>query len=141
MAYTLNGIGTTFYGQRDFRPDGSYITTEWIVLLYIPLVPVRSLRVVHGGPSEPRWRFGFGSSESYNVFEKHFPPNWKQVLFTYGYIMLLASWTYLVASSAHALFAHVFDTAFSIILIFMICSLPVPTPWIMRYYALRRSRT
>ena len=60
MAYTLNGIGTTFYGQRDFQPDGSYLTTEWLVFLYVPLIPIRSLRVVYRGPGEPRWHLGFG---------------------------------------------------------------------------------
>lgn len=52
--FTLNGFGTTFYGKRDFRADGSYITTEWIVLAYLPLIPIRSLRVSYRGPGERR---------------------------------------------------------------------------------------
>ena len=29
-AYTFNGCGTRFYGEREPAKDGSYITTEWI---------------------------------------------------------------------------------------------------------------
>ena len=52
MPYTLNGIGTIFYGKRDFRADGTYITTEWITVVYFPLIPFRSLRVRFVGPGE-----------------------------------------------------------------------------------------
>jgi len=52
MAYSFNGIGTTFYGQRDFRADGSYVTTEWIVFCCIPIAPLRSLRVKYQGPGD-----------------------------------------------------------------------------------------
>lgn len=141
MAFTLNGIGTTFYGQRDFRDDGSYLTTEWFVFLYVPLIPIRSLRVVNQGPSEPGWHFGYGPSESYGVCEKRFPPDWKQVLMTYGYIALLASWACLVVSVALRLVTHPFDTALGVILIFLACAIPVPTPWILRRYATRNFRT
>jgi len=39
------GTGTLYYGKRDFWPDGSYVTTEFVALLWIALVPLRSLRV------------------------------------------------------------------------------------------------
>jgi hypothetical protein len=69
MAFSFNGIGTSFYGQRDFRPDGTYTTTEWFVFLAIPVIPLRSLRVRYQGPGKHRWYLGFGSSESYAVYE------------------------------------------------------------------------
>lgn len=136
MPYTLNGIGTTFYGQRDFRADGSYITTEWFAVLYLPIVPLHSLRVRYQGPGEQRWYLGFGSSESYAVYEKHFP-NWKQVICTYGYIAFLAAWAYLVGSAVLSVFPHVFDTAWSVTLVFIACIIPVPTPWVLRYCSQR----
>ena len=43
--YRLNGIGTTLIGKRDFRPDGSFVTTEWFTLVFIPIFPMRSLRI------------------------------------------------------------------------------------------------
>lgn len=45
MSNTLFGIGTTFYGKDDIRPDGSFIATKWIVFAYIPLVPLGSFYV------------------------------------------------------------------------------------------------
>ena len=46
MPYTLNGCGTRYYGRRDESPDGSYVTTQWVTLFYIPLVPIASYRVL-----------------------------------------------------------------------------------------------
>ncbi len=34
------------YGKRDFEQDGSYVTTEWVSLAWLPLMPFRSLRVI-----------------------------------------------------------------------------------------------
>lgn len=33
------------YGKRDFRTDGSFVTTKWITFLWVPLIPLRSMRV------------------------------------------------------------------------------------------------
>ena len=44
--FTLNGFGTTFVGECDYEPDGTYITTAWIVALWIPLIPLYSARVL-----------------------------------------------------------------------------------------------
>lgn len=140
MAFTLNGIGTTFYGQRDFRDDGSYLTTKWFVFLYVPLIPICSLRVVYEGPSEPARHFGYGPSESYAVHERRFPPDWKQVLMTYGYIALLVSWACLIVPVILGEFPHALDTVFGMIAISVVCAIPVPTPWILRRYATRKNR-
>jgi hypothetical protein len=45
MPHSVNGIGTAYYGKRDVRENGSYITTEWVIFLYLPIVPVASFRV------------------------------------------------------------------------------------------------
>jgi hypothetical protein len=45
VAATLNGIGTRFQGTR-WLPDGTYITTEWFVFFFVPLIPLRSVRVL-----------------------------------------------------------------------------------------------
>lgn len=98
MAYSLNGIGTTFYGERDFRSDYSYVTTEWIVFLYIPLIPIRSLRVIPTAtrPDSDSFRIGFGETKSYRILEKT-PPNWKQVLYTYVFFLGFPSWVFFLA--------------------------------------------
>jgi len=46
MAFTVNGCGTTFYGSAQPHPDGSYIVTKWLVFVYVPLVPLGSMRVL-----------------------------------------------------------------------------------------------
>src|SRR5437899_6194648 len=87
MAFTFNGIGTTFYGARDFALDGSYTTTEWFVFVYVPISPLRSLRIrnVQGGKN-----LVFYSSEQYAVYSKG-RPNLKQVLSIYGWCAALVA--------------------------------------------------
>lgn len=84
MAFTINGIGTTFYGQRDFRADGSYVTTEWFVILYLPVVPIKSLRIAE---TNDRTNAVIYSSESYHVLGQ-VPLSAIQVLSTYLFTMV-----------------------------------------------------
>jgi hypothetical protein len=49
--FTFNGIGTILYGRRDEGTDGSYVTTEWVVLVWVPIFPLRSWRVLPTGES------------------------------------------------------------------------------------------
>ena len=51
MPFTLNGIGTTYYGKRDHAADGSYVTTEWFVFVFLPIAPLGSYRVRPTGQS------------------------------------------------------------------------------------------
>jgi hypothetical protein len=44
MPFNVNGIGTTYYSRREFRPDGSYLTTEWIIFLMLPISLLRTFR-------------------------------------------------------------------------------------------------
>ena len=137
MAYTLNGTGTTFYGQRDFSADGSYTTTEWLAFFYIPLIPIRSLRVRYQGAGEQKWYLGFGYSSSYAVYEKTWP-NWKQVLSVYGYLALMYGWIYGVCSFVSDHFPHVLDSGWSIAFVLVIFALPAPLPLILRHFAEKR---
>jgi hypothetical protein len=45
MPFTLNGTGTKYYGAREHDIGGTYITTKWIVVFGIPLLPLSSWRV------------------------------------------------------------------------------------------------
>jgi hypothetical protein len=45
MPRIVNGIGKAYYGKRDFAENGSYITTEWFVFLFVPIFPLGSFRV------------------------------------------------------------------------------------------------
>ena len=44
---TINGIGTTVYGQRDYDDmTQSYVVTHWIVVLFIPIFAIGAYRVI-----------------------------------------------------------------------------------------------
>jgi hypothetical protein len=99
MPYTLNGIGTKYYGKRDLESDNSFITTEWIVLVYVPIIPIGSFRVQPTGESK---NIIFFSSTQYWV--QRVPFNWKQIrnvyattigifgaIFGAGYLLQIAS--------------------------------------------------
>lgn len=54
--YTINGIGTTLYGERDVDPEnGSYSTTLYFTILFIPIFPLGRYRVMRTGHG--MWRF------------------------------------------------------------------------------------
>lgn len=83
MPYTLNGFGTRLYGARDFLPDNSYVTTKWIVLAYMPIVPLSSMRV---RPSEGSIYLGFYNRSRYSILDTA-KPNPTQVLCIYGWFV------------------------------------------------------
>jgi len=74
MPFTWNGCGTRFYGQRNTAEDGSYITTLWVSLVWVPLLPLASYRIQPTGE-------GFNAlvyrSDGYKV--RKVPLCWTQV--------------------------------------------------------------
>jgi hypothetical protein len=45
---TVDGVGTKFFGQT---PNSSgYISTKWLVVVFLPIIPVRSYRVIEEYP-------------------------------------------------------------------------------------------
>jgi hypothetical protein len=85
MPFTINGIGTSNYGARDFRPDGSYVTTSWFVLIFVPIFPLKSQRILPTGNNKFYLVY---YSQPYLVLEK-LPLNWTQVLSVYGWYAAL----------------------------------------------------
>jgi hypothetical protein len=104
MPSSFNGIGTTYYGQREFHADGTYLTTEWFIFFAIPVVPLRSIRLSYEGPGKRKIPIGFESIEKYLIYER-VPLSWKQVLNTYTFFLFLAAWVAVMAW----LFFGVFD--------------------------------
>ncbi|MBN1934092.1 MAG: hypothetical protein JW934_05485 [Anaerolineae bacterium] len=82
MPSSYNGIGTKYYGASDRQPDGSFVTTEWVILVNVPLIPLRSQRVTYLGES----REGRNSTKLYNIVAD-VPLDKKLVVTTY--ILLL----------------------------------------------------
>ena len=43
---TINGIGTKLYGKKSISADGSYQTIKWFVFLHLPIIPLKTYRVL-----------------------------------------------------------------------------------------------
>ena len=121
MPFTFNGIGTILYGARDFGPDGSYVTTEWISVVYVPVVPLTSRRIP---PTGPGTHYGVYNSSTYVILEDT-GLNARQVLSVYGWFGSIA------ASFALASQFEVWWLAIPSVLM-------LPVPWILRKRAIRR---
>lgn len=91
MAYSFQSFGTKFYGKRDFRQDGTYVTTEWFVLAWIPIIPLRSVRVREGHYDDSSSYPLISQKQEYQVFQVT-RPKLKQVLSTYAFFCLLGTW-------------------------------------------------
>lgn len=81
MPFTINGIGTMYYGNRDQAVDGSYITTEWVVVVFLPIFPIASYRV---RPTGQGTNLIFYYSNKYLV--ERVPLCWPQVRNIYAII-------------------------------------------------------
>jgi hypothetical protein len=96
MANTFNGIGTTFYGQSQFKSDGSFVTTKWFVIGFFPVLPLASLRVQYLGTCGIPF---ISRTSSFDVVEE-LPIDWLQVLKTWGYTISIIALVLGVVSSA-----------------------------------------
>ncbi len=95
MPFSFNGFGTAYYGECDFRADGSYVTTEWVSAFLLPILPFRSVRLMRM-PSEDT-NLVIYSSKGFLVIEG-ISLHWWQVLKTYGFMGCCAG--YLVGLAA-----------------------------------------
>jgi hypothetical protein len=91
MPYTFNRIGTKYYGKRDLGEDGSFVTTEWFVIIDIPIIPLGSFRVL---PTGRAMNLFFIKSRDYQV--QRVPLNWRQVINVYLVAIALLMALYLV---------------------------------------------
>ncbi|MCA9608545.1 MAG: SEL1-like repeat protein [Myxococcales bacterium] len=63
--FRINGFGFGLYGERDRRPDGSYIATYALSALWVPVLAIGAYRVVSQGN-----RYGFLAKERLSTFAK-----------------------------------------------------------------------
>jgi len=88
MPFSVNGIGTRYYGRREKGRDGSYVTTEWFTVLFIPLLPLGSYRVWSTGGGG--WYLLLATTDR---IADPVPLNWFQVLSVYGtYLVIGIVW-------------------------------------------------
>jgi hypothetical protein len=118
LSFSFHGFGTDIYGKRDFKADGSFITTKWIILFLIPLVPLKSFRIAP--INEARHRFSFLSLKQYRIIDE-FRPNLRQVAFIYAYEIVL------ICAVSRLLF-----TMGSLTVFYAIVALWACVPWLLR---------
>jgi tetratricopeptide (TPR) repeat protein len=155
MPSSILGIGSTFYGKRDFREDGSHITTEWLIVVGIPLIPLRSFRVSplgghriwssnrdeQGPQNTVPVGLGFllihwtDVEVAYEVHEKHLRPNWKQVICTYAYFVLMPAWGWFTISRFPLIVPRAFNSMSGVLFLLVSWLIPASLPWVLRYYA------
>jgi hypothetical protein len=138
MAFTFNGFGTKFYGEGDRRPDGSFVTTEWITAAYIPVFPLRSFRSARLAAGVNVVVF---QSKSYAVLEK-LPIHWPQVGRIYLFVACTGMWWAVMGWLFLAKLA-VFDRSDAAVFMFpfiAVMALPFGAVWWLRRRAYRVRR-
>ncbi len=135
MPTSINGFGTAYYGERDFHADGSYITTEWTILGHIPILPLRSHRLLRNIHQDQN--FIIYTSESYIIIET---TSWNrpQVIATYGFMLCFVFWIivliWLLAIFNVSWFGH------SYVFFGIVMAMATP-PFVVLFYLRRRDKS
>jgi hypothetical protein len=136
MAASINGIGTRFYGASSPRPDGSVITTKWFAIVFIPIIPLSSFRVLRETKNDKFLILGYSSA--YSIIEK-LPIQWGQVLRTYGFCLGFLLWCFGLTAFKINLLPD-WHPATWMQWLFLIGVVPIPFYLLMAYRALERKR-
>jgi hypothetical protein len=70
MPSSVSGCGTKYYGERAYQQDGSYLTTNFFCLLYFPIIPLHTVRVI---PDPKNTEWSPVGTNYYMILEKRFP--------------------------------------------------------------------
>jgi len=87
---TINGIGTMYYGWKA-HPDGSATATWWIVVVFLPLIPLRRERLRIYSPGADNIALPATGQTAWQIVER-LPLDWTSILLTYfkGFIIVPA---------------------------------------------------
>jgi len=80
------GCGTMFYGALGREGDGSFITTLWFCILFIPLIPIQSYRVIRSHESSD-WQGVIITTRKYFFIKEALTLNAFQLIITYGFFL------------------------------------------------------
>jgi hypothetical protein len=133
MQFTLHGTGTTLYGERDYWPDGSFVTTEWAVLGWVPIFPTFSKRISYTQTS----LYAIYDASGYYVHEMT-APNLKQVLCVYGWFASLIAVFVAYGMFQDAVTKMVGDEDRAAVLWFLALGAVVALPYSLRRWSKRR---
>ena len=86
---SINGFGTAFVGEAMHGSDGSYVTTEWVIVALVPIIPLKTFRVV----PDPRYdvRAVFVNATAY-ASAARVPLDVAQVARTYLFVLATCAW-------------------------------------------------
>jgi len=135
MASSINGFGTTYYGQGSFERDGSYVTTQWVIAGTVPLIPLASFRVKAAGR-------GFSRQAMY-IVEALGVDGW-QALRTYAYVYLCVPISLYLVILREQSFIEDFHVPFALEMFFrafpllLVLALPHVLRWLSRRAAGKR---
>jgi hypothetical protein len=82
LTLNITGCGLKTYGSALRRPDRSFVVTQWLVFLWIPILPLGSYRL--WTDTTPWWKFKVARSQTRAAsVPLHQPQVWK------GYVVTL----------------------------------------------------
>ena len=121
---SLEGIVTSAFGKTDFLPDGSFVTTQWLSLFMIPIIPLGSFRVIKSK-----------RTPKYERICEPTPFNAKQIALVYLFMVLCACW---LLFAPVLMSEYLLDAPVWVFLTVLLFGLPVPAilPWLARRNAL-----
>lgn len=123
------------YGERDYWPDGSFVTTEWFVVAWVPLIPICSKRVSYN-PDNPYACFDAGAGVY--VYET-LGVDRRQAAYTYLWIMCAIAPLVIWAEYQDALSKFVGDENWAAGLFLILTGGMVGFPHLLRRYIKRRN--
>lgn len=85
MPKSFGGFGTRYCGERDYRKDGSYMTTTFFCLFFFPIFPLHTVRVIPD-PKNIEWD---ERQESYYLVSEKRAPNLRQVASVYLFELIV----------------------------------------------------
>jgi hypothetical protein len=136
MQFTFRGTGTEIYGERDYWPDGSFVTTEWAVLAWVPIFPTFSKRIAYTNESNP---FATYDASGYFIYETT-APNLRQVLSVYGWFASLIAIAIGFGQFQDYLARKVGDEDLAAALWFLAAGIVLAVPYFLRHFAKKRKR-
>jgi hypothetical protein len=138
MALNFKGVGTIYYGECDLDLSGSFVTTEWIVFFYFPLLPLRSIRL-RRAPGEDV-NLVIYNEKAYEIVSR-VRLNIAQVLRTYAFAIVTPLW---VGGIFYFFFDRATNSAFAIfwvLVLFLIMGAPFfLVLWVRRKAAANRGQ-
>ena len=125
-------LARSYWAKGDFRKNGSYVTTKWISIFWIPVLPLESLRIRETAGFEI---IGLADLQ-YTVLEKLPALRMKQVLSVYLFVAGLIMW--LVLGFWLSLYLEHFSTG--LVPLLWVLGLPaiVSIPFVLRHQAKKR---